>query len=88
MVSTGILTSLPRFPGLPLGPLGPVIPGSPFGPISPWKEEREARKELGHVEQAHLYRSIQSLVMRAVHLIILDLFQLANVGDWESDEVM
>lgn len=26
--------------------------------------------------------------MRAVHSLILDLFQLAKVGDWESDEVM
>lgn len=36
VLSTEILTGLPRFPGLPLGPLCPVIPGSPFGPISPF----------------------------------------------------
>ena len=88
MLSTEILTGLPRFPGLPLGPLCPVIPGSPFGPISPWKEERKAREELRQVEQGHLYRSIQSFVMRAVYLIIPDFFQLASLGVWESDEVM
>lgn len=58
VVSTGILTCLPRFPGLPLGPLCPAIPGSPFGPISPWKEEREGREESVHVEQALLCRSV------------------------------
>lgn len=34
-VNPGILTCLPRFPGLPVGPRCPASPGSPFGPISP-----------------------------------------------------
>lgn len=88
VVSPGIVTCLPLFPGLPVGPRCPAIPGSPFGPISPWKEEREVREELGHVEQAHVYRSIQSLAIRAVYLAIRA-FQIfpkrAALGECKSD---
>lgn len=84
VVSPGIVTCLPLFPGLPVGPRCPAIPGSPFGPISPWKEEREVREELGHVEQAHVYRSIQSLAVRAVYLIIPDLSQMGCSGRVEE----
>lgn len=44
MVNPGILTCLPRFPGLPVGPRCPAIPGSPFGPISPWKEKKRSKR--------------------------------------------
>lgn len=44
MVNPGILTCLPRFPGLPVGPRCPAIPGSPFGPISPWKDKKRSKR--------------------------------------------
>lgn len=77
---------MPRFPGLPVGPRCPAIPGSPFGPISPWKEKREARQELGHVEQAHLCGSTQSLAMRTVLLVHAKSFQSGLL--WETGKVM
>lgn len=84
VISPGVLTCLPLFPGLPVGPRCPAIPGSPFGPISPWKEEREA-KGWGHVEQVHLYRSIQSLAIRAVYLSFQIFPKWAALGDWKRD---